>query len=153
MKLKEGEKMLDYLKMVSSILIVLLIISVTFASTPPTKIKPLFDDKCESVLNDMGNEVANIEWDFDSTDFKYEIMQLEKVLKKNNVKTDDYYLAVMKFRAIDATTSYYIIVVGCIIRGIQGDWKGKWTMVQGDDSIIEEIEKRESSRIFEKSYL
>ena len=147
--------MLDYLKMVSSILIVLLIISVTFAATSPTKIKPLFDNKCEKVLNEIGNEVANIEWNFQVTNFKNEITQLQKIINKNNIKYDDYFLSIMKLKAtVENVEPYYIIVVGCILKEVTGNrWMGKWTIIEGDDSIIEEIEKIESNRISEKSYL
>lgn len=102
----------------------------------------------------MGNEVANIEWDFQAVTFKSEIEQLEKILKRYNIKFDDYYLAVMKFIAQPKKgESYFIIAVQLYLKGIEGDWTGKWTIIQGDDTIIEELEKIENNRLLEKQYL
>ena len=147
--------MLDYLKKVSSILTVFLIIFVSCAATPPSKkIKPLFDDRCETVLNEVGNGVANTEWNFQSVSFNKELDILEKILRKHGVSIDDYYLAIMKFIAInDDGSSFYVIVASCYLKGISNDWKGTWTIIEGEDTIIEEIEKSESNRISEKQYL
>lgn len=156
MKRKLGGRMLDYLKKVSSILlIVLLMFTVCNASLQQQeKIKkpePLFDDHVEKILKEIGTYVQNNEWDFNATQFNKEVTDLARILKDHDVKFDDYYLAVMKFIVINPDeTFYYLIQVGCLINGVSNKWVGKWVLIEGSNEIVEEIQKIESDKVSPK---
>lgn len=154
MKRKLGGRMLDYLKKVSSILLIVLLVSVCYASKPQQKEKipePLFDSHVEVIIDEFRQYVKTHEWNFEATSFNDEIIELGKILKKHSVEFDDYYLAIMKFIAINPDQSYfYIIKVGVIIKGVQNDWVATWVLYEGIKEPVEEIKKIESDKLSPK---
>lgn len=154
MKRKLGGRMLDYLKKVSSILLIVLLVSVCYASKPQQKEKipePLFDTHVQVIVNEFRDYVKSHEWDFEATSFDDEVVELAKILKKHGVKFEDYYLTVMKFISMNPDETYfYIIKIGVVIDGIQHTWIAKWTLVEGINEIVEEIKKIESDKLSPK---
>jgi len=146
MKLKKGGKMLDYRKIMSSILFIFLLITSCYATEE--------DKKAEETLKEISTYVVNYEWDFENTNFKFEINEIwNNILKKKNIKPGNFYLQIKKLVHIYPITGeyYYIIEVGCVLKVKDGFWLGNWTLPQNDTTIIEDIRKIERNQVSSKT--
>ena len=107
--------MLDYLKKVSNILILLVLLtSISHAklNEKPT-CPPLLDSHLQFVLKQVGDYVVNHEWDFETLTFEIELTELEHLLtEKNGIKYEDGYIMITKYLAtFGEDISFYIIRV------------------------------------------
>ena len=143
--------MLDYLKMGSKILIVLfLTVSVCCSSIQNEKPRePLFDDRVEHIMKEVGEYVQNHEWNFNATTYEQESVDIAKIIKAYGIKHEEYYVGLMKFIFKNPSNGehVFILVIQANIKGVQNDWEGEWMLFEGSNEYTEEIKKvpRENS--------